>query len=86
MLESNTPIQPIVLGTNAAALRAAQALEACGFLVGPIRPPTVPEGQARLRITLTTLHSEAQVDALVRTLARICAPAPAVAPRAAVAP
>ena len=86
LLESYTPIQPVLLGDNAAALRAAKALEASGFLVAPIRPPTVPEGQARLRITLTTLHNEAQVDALVRTLARICAPAPAVAPRAAVAP
>jgi 8-amino-7-oxononanoate synthase len=86
LLESYTPIQPVLLGDNASALRAAKALEASGFLVAPIRPPTVPDGQARLRITLTTLHSEAQVDALVRALARICAPAPAHAARAAVAP
>jgi 8-amino-7-oxononanoate synthase len=80
LLESYSPIQPVVLGDNAAALRASKALEACGFLVGAIRPPTVPDGQARLRVTLTALHSEAQVDALVRALVRICAPAPAVAP------
>jgi 8-amino-7-oxononanoate synthase len=83
--ESYTPIQPILLGDNASALRAAKALESCGFLVAAIRPPTVPEGQARLRITLTTLHSEAQVDALVRALARVCAPAaPAAAAPATV--
>jgi 8-amino-7-oxononanoate synthase len=72
LLESYSPIQPVVLGDNAAALRASKALEACGFLVGAIRPPTVPDGQARLRVTLTALHSEAQVDALVRALVRIC--------------
>jgi 8-amino-7-oxononanoate synthase len=77
LLESYTPIQPIVLGDNAAALRASKALEASGFLVGAIRPPTVAEGQARLRVTLSALHSEAQVDALVRALARVCAPTPA---------
>jgi len=59
--------------------RAARALEDSGFLVGPIRPPTVPEGQARLRVTLSALHSEAQVDALIRALARVCAPAATVA-------
>jgi 8-amino-7-oxononanoate synthase len=80
LLESYTPIQPVVVGDNAAAVRAARALEDSGFLVGPIRPPTVPEGQARLRVTLSTLHSEAQVDALVRALARVCREAAPAAP------
>jgi 8-amino-7-oxononanoate synthase len=79
LLESYTPIQPVVLGDNATALRAAKALEASGFLVGAIRPPTVPDGQARLRVTLSALHSEAQVDALVGALARVCAGKPATA-------
>jgi len=83
LLESYTPIQPIVLGGNAAALRAAKALEASGFLVGAIRPPTVAEGQARLRVTLSALHSEAQVDALVKALVRICSDQPTVAAVAA---
>jgi len=91
LMESYTPIQPVLLGDNASALRASKALEASGFLVAAIRPPTVPDGQARLRITLTALHTEAQVDMLVRTLARICAPAAtptatAAAPAALAAP
>jgi 8-amino-7-oxononanoate synthase len=84
LLESYTPIQPVLLGDNASALRASRALEANGFLVAAIRPPTVPEGQARLRVTLTALHSEAQVDMLVRTLARICVPATSAAPARAI--
>jgi 8-amino-7-oxononanoate synthase len=82
LLESDTAIQPIVLGDNATALRVSRALEESGFLVGAIRPPTVPDGQARLRVTLTALHTEAQVDALVRALTRLCvkaAPARAAA-------
>jgi 8-amino-7-oxononanoate synthase len=72
VLESYTPIQPVVLGANAAALAAAKSLEEQGFLASAIRPPTVPDGQARLRITLTAAHEEAQVDALVVALARAC--------------
>jgi 8-amino-7-oxononanoate synthase len=69
---SVTPIQPIVLGEAAAALAAQQALEAAGFWVVAIRPPTVPRGAARLRVTLSAAHSEAEVDALVAQLARVC--------------
>ncbi|MFT3807856.1 8-amino-7-oxononanoate synthase [Arenimonas sp.] len=77
--ESYTPIQPLVLGDNERALAASRGMEALGFLVGAIRPPTVPDGQARLRITISTLHSEQDVDALVAALARVCAPAPVTA-------
>ena len=70
--ESKTPIQPLLLGDNAAALAAALALEKQGFLVGAIRPPTVPDGQARLRITITALHTEKEIDALVQALAIAC--------------
>jgi 8-amino-7-oxononanoate synthase len=69
---SHTPIQPLLLGDNVAALNAAHALEKQGILVSAIRPPTVPDGQARLRITLTALHSDRQVDALVHALALVC--------------
>lgn len=68
--ESFTPIQPVVLGDNARALAASKALEAAGYLVAAIRPPTVPEGQARLRITLSADHAEADVDGLLEALAR----------------
>lgn len=77
--ESYTPIQPLVLGDNERALAASRGMEALGFLVGAIRPPTVPDGQARLRITLSSMHSEQDVDALVAALARGCAPTPVTA-------
>ncbi|MGH8287132.1 MAG: 8-amino-7-oxononanoate synthase [Steroidobacteraceae bacterium] len=69
---SATPIQPIPLGTPQAALRASRALEQAGFWVTAIRPPTVPAGSARLRITLSAAHSESQVDGLVEALGRAC--------------
>jgi 8-amino-7-oxononanoate synthase len=72
LLESYTPIQPVLLGNNAHALAASASLQAQGFLVGAIRPPTVPEGQARLRVTLNALHDEHDIDALVAALAAIC--------------
>jgi 8-amino-7-oxononanoate synthase len=72
---STTPIQPVVLGTAAAALAAQRSLEAAGLWVVAIRPPTVPPGAARLRVTLSAAHTEAEVDELVRQLARVCASA-----------
>jgi 8-amino-7-oxononanoate synthase len=72
LLESYTPIQPLLLGDNAAALSASAALQSRGYLVGAIRPPSVPEGQARLRIALSSLHDEAQVDGLVQALIETC--------------
>ena len=68
LLESSTPIQPIVVGDNARALQLAQQLEARGLLVVAIRPPTVPEGSARLRITFSAAQSDADVDALLDAL------------------
>ena len=63
-----TTIQPVVLGDAARALAVSKALEEQGFLVAAIRPPTVPAGTARLRVTLSAAHEEAQVDALVDAL------------------
>ncbi|WP_049620689.1 8-amino-7-oxononanoate synthase [Frateuria defendens] len=68
---SRTPIQPLLLGDTAAALAAAQALEARGLLVTAIRPPTVPAGTARLRITLSAAHDEDQVDRLLAALGEV---------------
>lgn len=69
LLESETPIQPIVVGTTERALAVSGRLAERGFYVPAIRPPTVPEGSARLRITLSAGHREEQVDALVAALA-----------------
>ena len=68
LLPSDTPIQPVMCHGDSCALAFAQALEAQGVWVAPIRPPTVPEGQARLRIALSALHSDADVDALLEAL------------------
>lgn len=76
LAHSATPIQPVLLGSAAAALAAQAHLAAAGFLVVAIRPPTVPAGSARLRVTLSAAHTEAQVDALVEQLALACAHAP----------
>jgi len=70
---STTPIQPVVLGSPAAALAAQRALQEAGLWVVAMRPPTVPAGSARLRVTLSAAHTEAQVDALVEQLERASA-------------
>ena len=68
LMPSRTPIQPLPCGDDAHALAFADALEAQGFWVSAIRPPTVPEGRARLRITLSAMHATADVDALLDAL------------------
>src|SRR5579864_1823269 len=70
--DSRTPIQPVVLGSEAAVLAASQELRSRGFWVVAIRPPTVPKGSARLRVTLSAAHTEAQVDQLVEALSVCC--------------
>jgi len=71
LMASATPIQPVVLGDAARALAWSAALEAQGLLVTAIRPPTVPAGSARLRVTLSATHTEAQVDRLLDVLAAL---------------
>jgi len=70
LLDSNTPIQPVVLGSAEAALQAQAELLEAGFRVTAIRAPTVPKGSERLRVTLSAAHTEEQVDALVERLAQ----------------
>jgi 8-amino-7-oxononanoate synthase len=65
---SATAIQPLIVGDSATALRLGEQLLAAGFLVGVTRPPTVPAGSARLRITLSAAHEPAQIDALTAAL------------------
>ncbi|RMJ04034.1 8-amino-7-oxononanoate synthase [Marinobacter litoralis] len=68
LMPSYTPIQPIMIGGNEEALALSQALEQQGVMVTAIRPPTVPEGQARLRVTLSAAHSHEHVDRLLGAL------------------
>lgn len=68
LLPSTGPIQPLMCGDEKRATALATALEAQGFWVPAIRPPTVPDGKARLRITLSSLHTQAEVDALIDAL------------------
>ncbi|MCH1909901.1 8-amino-7-oxononanoate synthase [Stenotrophomonas acidaminiphila] len=70
LMPSETPIQPLLCGDEATVMALGAALEQSGFMVGAIRPPTVPEGKARLRITLSALHTLEQVKALVEATAR----------------
>ena len=65
---SNTPIQPVLINNDAKVVQVGQSLRDAGFLVGAIRPPTVPVGTGRLRITFSADHSEEQVDQLVAAL------------------
>ncbi|MGD1277819.1 MAG: 8-amino-7-oxononanoate synthase [Tepidisphaeraceae bacterium] len=62
------PIIPIVVGDESAALRRAEALMGAGLLVQAVRPPTVPRGTSRLRVTLCCGHSDAEVDQLTEAL------------------
>ncbi|EKG35209.1 MULTISPECIES: 8-amino-7-oxononanoate synthase [Pseudomonas] len=68
LMDSFTPIQPIMIGDAGRALRLSQLLRERGLLVTAIRPPTVPAGSARLRVTLSAAHSEADVQLLLNTL------------------
>lgn len=71
MISSCTPIQPIVLGSNANALKAAKLLDESGYWIPAIRPPTVPLGSSRLRITLSANHSIEDLRELIHTLKAI---------------
>ncbi|WP_346838643.1 8-amino-7-oxononanoate synthase [Microbulbifer sp. SAOS-129_SWC] len=69
LMDSTSAIQPLPLGDEHAVMAVAAELQRRGFLVGAIRPPTVPAGTARLRITLSAAHSETQIDQLLTALA-----------------
>jgi 8-amino-7-oxononanoate synthase len=71
LIDSPTPIQPILIGDAGEAMRISAALEARGIFISAIRPPTVPLGSSRLRVTLSAAHSEAQVDRLLAALDQV---------------
>ncbi len=71
LLPSDTAIQPLMIGANDEAVRVSEQLAQRGLLVPAIRPPTVPEGTARLRISLSAAHSEQDVAQLVEALLEV---------------
>jgi 8-amino-7-oxononanoate synthase len=71
LMPSDTAIQPLLIGDNQNALSLSEGLRERGIWVAAIRPPTVPQGTARLRITLSAAHSEADVDKLIGALHEI---------------
>ena len=68
LLPSQTAIQPLIVGGNVETVALSDILSSRGILVPAIRPPTVPKGRARLRISLSAAHADADVDLLVDTL------------------
>lgn len=68
LIDSPTPIQPIMVGESEKAMQMSAALEQQGIFIGAIRPPTVPQGEARLRVTLSASHTEKQLDRLLDAL------------------
>ena len=76
LMESDTAIQPILIGDSGRAMALSRALRERGILVTAIRPPTVPAGSARLRVTLSAAHELDQVDRLLEALAQCAAQLP----------
>lgn len=68
LLDSATPIQPLLIGEDGEAVAMSQRLRERGFLISAIRPPTVPEGTARLRITFSAAHEPEDIDRLIESL------------------
>jgi len=78
LLPSDSPIQPVMLGTSERALAVSQHLFDAGFHVPAIRPPTVPAGRARLRVTLSAAHTWPDIDRLIAALVNVAAREPAM--------
>ena len=68
LMDSQTPIQPVQINNDQRVMEINQQLRAKGFMVGAIRPPTVPAGSGRLRICLSATHTEDQIDQLLEAL------------------
>jgi 8-amino-7-oxononanoate synthase len=68
LMDSQTPIQPVLINNDQLVMEINQQLRSKGFMVGAIRPPTVPAGSGRLRITLSANHSDQQIDQLLDAL------------------
>ncbi|GAB4255087.1 MAG: 8-amino-7-oxononanoate synthase [Methylomicrobium sp.] len=68
LIPSNSAIQPVMIGDNVLAVETSKRLLEDGFLIGAIRPPTVPQGSARLRVTFSAQHEDRQIDRLLDAL------------------
>ena len=68
VLPSQSAIQPLLIGSNKRTLHIAETLRQQGFWLSAIRPPSVPQGKARLRITLTALHEAEHIERLIEVL------------------
>ena len=66
-----SPIQPLIIGSNDDALQLSESLRERGIMVPAIRPPTVPQGTARLRVSLSAAHSKEDVDQLLSALRQL---------------
>ncbi len=75
LMASTTPIQPLIVGDAGRAMALSRQLFERGYWVAAIRPPTVPAGTSRLRVTLSAAHTEAQIDGLIEALAACRLPA-----------
>ena len=71
LIDSATPIQPVLLGDEQSALNMSSALEQQGILISAIRPPTVPKGTSRLRITLTAAHQSGDIHRLLQAFEQV---------------
>lgn len=71
LMPSETAIQPVLVGSDAETLALSHALAEQGYLISAIRPPTVPEGSARLRVTLSAAHTVTQVEELLAAFAKV---------------
>ena len=67
-LEASVPIIPVVMGTDSRVIEVSSQLAKSGFYVPAIRPPTVPEGTARLRISLSAAHRSEMIDELLTAI------------------
>lgn len=70
LMPSQSAIQPVLVGDSRVAMIISERLLKAGFLIGAIRPPTVPQGTARLRVTLSAMHEEHQIDQLLAALSK----------------
>ncbi len=71
ILDSSSPIQPVLVGSASRVMEASAGLWESGLFVQGMRPPTVPEGTSRLRVTLTAAHTKAQIEKLISALTAV---------------